>query len=118
MRRREMVFDVVVILPQLLRMAAVDVMAVKLKLVLTRANAVMQATKAVTAKKMTTSSMTEVITEFSESMPNHTKKLTDMAENRTAPNPPYNPETNADPTTPENGNVSRSRSRVIGTATG
>src|SRR5699024_6565860 len=89
-----------------------------LKLVLIRANAVMQLTKEETATKMTTSNMTEFNTEFSESMPNHTKILTDMAENRSYPNPTYNTETNADPTTRENGIVSRSRGGVFGAAAG
>src|SRR5699024_10977645 len=118
MRPGGMVFDVVDNIPELIRTPASEVLAVKLKLVLTRANAVMQATKAVTATKMTTSSMTEVITEFSESMHNHTKKLTDVAETRPVPTPPYDTETNADPTTRENGIVSRSRGGVFGAAAG
>src|SRR5699024_918921 len=56
MRPGGMVFDIVDNIPVLSGTPASEVLAVKLKLVLTRANAVMQATKAETATKMTASS--------------------------------------------------------------
>src|SRR5699024_12527175 len=97
MRPGGMVFDVVDNIPELIRTPASEVLAVKLKLVLTRVNAVMQATKAVTATKMKTNSMTEVISEFFESMSNYTNKQTDMVDNWTVHNLPYTPVTRADP---------------------
>src|SRR5699024_2903837 len=58
MRPGGMVFDVVDNIPELIRTPASEVLAVKLKLVLTSANAVTHETKKVIPKKMMTTSTT------------------------------------------------------------